>query len=109
MIAIDFASRDRIWVIVITSFIGAVVNITCNFIFIKRFGLIGAGMATGVSNIVMVSLIVGYFVKTTGIPLREVLIPTGEDIISYRDSSLRLLKKVKDTFKRSGEEDGDGS
>lgn len=109
MIAIDFASRDRIWVIVITSFIGAVVNITCNFIFIQRFGLIGAGMATCVSNIVMVSLIVGYFVRNTGIPLREVLVPTREDIVSYRDAAFRLLKKVRGMINRNEKDNGDGS
>ncbi len=103
MLAIDFASRNQIWITVIISFIGAVVNISCNFIFISHLGMIGAGLATSVSNTVMVVLIIIFFIRRTGVSLREILIPTKDDFTSYRNSINRGMHLLKDKFRKSDE------
>ena len=103
MLAIDFASRNQIWIIVLTSFIGAVINIVCNFLFIPRFGMIGAGLAVCVSNTVMVVSIIIFFIRRTDVSLREIMIPTKDDFTSYRNSMNRGMRLLKDKFRKSNE------
>lgn len=60
--------------------IGVIANIIGNLIFIPKYGIYGAGIASIVSYLLSSILFAGYFFKNTDIPFKQMLLITKEDL-----------------------------
>jgi O-antigen/teichoic acid export membrane protein len=81
--------------------IAAVVTIAFDFALIPPFGVIGAAVASviayttyGVASLVMLH-------RVSGIPVRELLVPTHADIAAYRLAARRLFVRLRPNFGRT--------
>lgn len=64
----------------LVSGISLVITITLDLILIPKLNIAGAAIASTVSYTVSALLLIVFFVRETGSPLREVLLPTSEDV-----------------------------
>ena len=64
----------------LVSGVSLVVTITLDIILIPRFNIVGAAIASTISYTLTALLLIVFFVRETGAPLREVLLPTSEDV-----------------------------
>jgi len=62
------------------SFIGVIFTITLDFLLIPRWGIVGASITSSISYSFSALLTLAIFIKTTTIPLHEILIANSEDI-----------------------------
>ncbi|HKR22193.1 MAG TPA: polysaccharide biosynthesis C-terminal domain-containing protein [Pyrinomonadaceae bacterium] len=60
--------------------ISLIVTITLDLILIPRLNIVGAAIASTVSYSVTALLLVFFFSRETGAPLRQILLPTSEDV-----------------------------
>ena len=56
------------------------VTLTLDIILIPRFNIVGAAIASTISYTLTAFLLIVFFVRETGASLREVLLPTSEDV-----------------------------
>jgi O-antigen/teichoic acid export membrane protein len=64
----------------LVSGISLIITITLDLILIPKMNIAGAAIASTVSYTVSALLLIVFFVRETGTPLREVLFPTSEDV-----------------------------
>ncbi|HEU4768218.1 MAG TPA: polysaccharide biosynthesis C-terminal domain-containing protein [Pyrinomonadaceae bacterium] len=64
----------------LVSGISLVITITLDLILIPKLNIVGAAMASTVSYSVTALLLVFFFSRETGAPLRQILLPTSEDL-----------------------------
>lgn len=64
----------------LVSGVSLVVTITLDLLLIPKLNIVGAAIASTVSYSISALLLVVFFMRETGAPLREVLLPTSEDL-----------------------------
>ena len=75
--------------------VALVVTISLDLYLIPRFGILGASLASTASYSVSAILTIILYVRKTGSPLRQILIPTGEDIGFALELAQPVLKRVR--------------
>jgi O-antigen/teichoic acid export membrane protein len=78
----------------LVSCISLVFTITLDLLLIPKFDIIGAAIATTVSYSVSAVLTIYLFVRHTGAPLRDVLLPTGEDFKLLTEIAQPVLRRA---------------
>lgn len=96
-LCIDFAGRNRQMPATISSFVGLAVNIGLSMVWIPSHewygGIVGAGLAYTVASAVMAGMLLIQYLRAWHVPVREVLIITGDDIRSYREKLARWRER----------------
>jgi O-antigen/teichoic acid export membrane protein len=93
VVAGDLRGRDRPGVTSIYAAIAVAVTIALDFALIPPFGVVGAAVASVVSYTVYGLVSLRGLVRATGIPLRELVVPTRADLALYRSLPLRLRQR----------------
>ncbi|HEX6283847.1 MAG TPA: polysaccharide biosynthesis C-terminal domain-containing protein [Pyrinomonadaceae bacterium] len=75
--------------------VALVVTISLDLYLIPRLGILGAALASTASYTVSAILTIMLYVKKTGSPVRQILIPTGEDIGFALELAQPFLKRVR--------------
>jgi O-antigen/teichoic acid export membrane protein len=75
--------------------VALVVTIGLDLYLIPRFGILGASLASTASYSVSAILTIILYVRKTGSPLRQILIPTGEDLGFALELAQPVLKRVR--------------
>jgi O-antigen/teichoic acid export membrane protein len=76
----DFTARSKQRVNTAAGVLALIGNVLLNFYVIPRYGIVGAAFSTAVSYTAACALLIGFFLWESRRSLREVLIPTGEDL-----------------------------
>ena len=64
----------------LVSGVSLIVTITLDVLLIPKLNIVGAAIASAVSYSVSALLLIVFFMRETGTPLREILLPTSEDV-----------------------------
>lgn len=64
----------------LVSGVSLIVTITLDVLLIPKLNIVGAAIASAVSYSVSALLLIVFFMRETGAPLREILLPTAEDV-----------------------------
>jgi O-antigen/teichoic acid export membrane protein len=80
----------NLWV----SGISLVITIALDLILIPKLNIVGASIASTVSYSVSAVMLIMFFVRETGVSLRQVLVPTSEDLNFARQLAQPLLRRV---------------
>jgi stage V sporulation protein B len=91
----DLSGRGRPGLASALAGLAAVVTVVLDFTLIPPFGVIGASIASvfayatlGVSSLVALT-------RISGIPTRELVVPTKEDLLGYRRIVVRFVKRLR--------------
>ncbi len=88
----DFTSRAEQGINTFSGVIALVVNATFNYVLIPRYGIVGAAVATAVSYAAGCVTLVWFFLRESGFPLTQILIPRREDV-DYFGEVLRGVRR----------------
>ncbi len=91
VICVDLSGRNRRFPITVASGLAFIVNTTLNFWWIPRYGILGAAGSSTISYALQSLVVVLLFVKITGVPLRQLVVPQRGDLDVYR----RALRRVR--------------
>jgi O-antigen/teichoic acid export membrane protein len=80
----------NLWV----SGISLVITIALDLILIPKLNIVGASIASTVSYSVSAVMLIVFFTRETGASLRQVLVPTSEDVNFARQLAQPLLRRV---------------
>lgn len=64
----------------LVSSVSLIVTITLDVLLIPKLNIVGAAIASTVSYSISALLLIVFFMRETGAPLREILLPTSEDV-----------------------------
>ena len=67
-------------IVYIAPLIGLIVNLGANFYVIPRYGINGAATTSSVGYAIVLALALGYYLRSTGSRLRELLMPRLADV-----------------------------
>lgn len=95
----DFSSRNRQQVSILAAFIALVVNVGLNCLFIPRYGINGAAVATTIAYTVAAGVLAGCLAREAGMPLRRIVLAEPADLNYY----------VRAFSRRQVAQNGDGS
>ncbi|MFN0095125.1 MAG: polysaccharide biosynthesis C-terminal domain-containing protein [Dehalococcoidia bacterium] len=87
--------RGRPWLAGIISSTSLVVGISLAFVFVPRWGVNGAALATSVSYIVAIGAAAAFFVFENKLPLRTLVRFTAEDLDDYRAFARRITAVLR--------------
>ena len=90
-----FAAKNRLGITILAATFSLVVNLGMNIYMIPRFGIVGAGISTSLSQSVLTGILIWFFRRYEKIRLREILIPNREDFVSYRVAIKKVLRRVR--------------
>jgi O-antigen/teichoic acid export membrane protein len=79
--------------LLVAGFSALVIGLLC-LLLIPAFGASGAALASTVGYALGASLLMVMFVRTTGVPARELLIPTVGDLSAYRRLAQSVLQRA---------------
>ncbi len=74
--------------------VSLVVNIVLNFILIPKYGIEGAALASTISYILAGAILVVMVKIESSIPLRQILFIDKSDLRIYRETIVRIFKKL---------------
>ncbi|MFA6174990.1 MAG: oligosaccharide flippase family protein [Phycisphaerae bacterium] len=78
---------------IISSWIGVVSNVVLNYFFIHSMGIVGAAIATSISNILMALVLVLFFKYESGVPLYQ-FVPQPNDLKIIKNVIIRMFHKI---------------
>jgi O-antigen/teichoic acid export membrane protein len=78
-----------------TTLVSALVNVVLNVMWIPRYGITGAASATAISYAISFGLGLGIFCRLSGQTVWQVLVPTKNDIVLYRDIAKKLWQEAR--------------
>ena len=97
-LGVYFASRREVWKNIVASAAGFSVNIVLNVIMIPRIGIVGAGIATSISNTAWALILAFFFLRQEPVRLRELFLVSRDDV-----SGLWSRIRRGELFKREAE------
>ncbi|GIW43746.1 MAG: polysaccharide biosynthesis protein [Candidatus Binatia bacterium] len=89
----DFTSRNRQLVNVFAGIVALGTNLGLNVVFIPKWGIVGAALATAVAYSLAAGLLLAFFRVESGIRLHEVLLPQRSDIVATWRSALQPFER----------------
>jgi len=90
----DLAARGKPMLNTYAIGVSVVLNIFLNIIFIPRFGISGAAVATAISYTVMFFITLVFYIKISKNKITDILFVKKEDFIFYRDMFLSIKAKL---------------
>ncbi|MBL8152903.1 MAG: flippase [Anaerolineae bacterium] len=84
ILANDIAGRGRPQLNALLATTASAINIAANLILIPRIDLLGSALATSISYSVLALSIMFIFCRMTGIPARDLILPSRADLILWR-------------------------
>ena len=90
----DFTSQGRQAVNIGAGVPALVSNLALNYFLVPSMGIIGAAMATALSYVLACVILLTFYVPWSGIPLRHILIPKGEDFRYFWDVTRHVLDRL---------------
>ena len=75
--------------------VSLVVTIALDFALIPKLNIVGASIASTVSYSVSALMLIVFFIRETGAPLRQLLVPTSEDVGLAMQLAQPLLKRLR--------------
>jgi Na+-driven multidrug efflux pump len=91
----DFTARDRQVINVIAAYIALLGNIGLNVWLIPRLGIRGAAIGTGASYTVAALLLYVFFLRESGLPWHEPLIPKAEDLERWKRLAIEVRQRIR--------------
>lgn len=89
-----FISTNRPKFNAVIAVISMPINLCLNLILIPRLGIIGAAASSSFSYCITGLLVIYLFRRTTGLGLKEILVPGSSEFQDYRRMAVRLLDKI---------------
>jgi O-antigen/teichoic acid export membrane protein len=83
--------KPQAWTV--ASGVNLAVNIPANVILIPRFGAAGAAAASSISYAVAAAVVIVWFVVSTGVGVRDVVMPRAGDFREFGAAALRALRR----------------
>ena len=80
----DFSGRNRRFLPTVAMFIAFLVNLGLNFLWIRRFGIVGAALASTVAYTTQSLIMAIFFWRVTGISPLRLIIPERRDLAMYK-------------------------
>jgi O-antigen/teichoic acid export membrane protein len=80
----NFTSRNRQGINVFSAYLALGGNLLLNFFLIPRYGIVGAAMATACSYSAATLLLLGFFLRESGLSLADVLLVRRTDLAVWR-------------------------
>ena len=80
--------------------VSAAICIATAVVLVPHVGLIGAAIASTIAYIAGQSLGIAYFLRRARISARDTLVPTRDDLRTYADFSLRVIRDCMHFFRR---------
>ena len=75
--------------------VSLIITVTLDLVLIPRLNIVGAAIASTASYSVAAFLLVFFFIRETGVSLREVLLPSSEDLGLAVQLAEPLLKRLR--------------
>lgn len=91
----NFAAKNRLNITILAASFSLIVNLGLNIYMIPRFGIVGAGISTSLSQTVLTGILIVFFRRYEKVRLRELLIPDREDFASYRRIVMKGLRRMR--------------
>ena len=88
-----FTSQNRQRVNITSGVPALATNFLLNLVLIPHMGIVGAAMATAFAYSLACTILMYFYVKETGVRVRELLVPTAEDLRYFRDLGAKGLHK----------------
>ncbi len=76
--------------------VSLIITVALDLVLIPKLNIVGAAIASSVSYAVSASMLVIFFIRETGVPLRQILFPTSEDIGLAMQLVQPLLKRFRE-------------
>ncbi len=95
VLAAVVSGRGRPDYMMYTGIVAAAVTVAMYFVLIPLLGEWGAALASSVSYTFSTALVIGFFRRVTGVPLRHALLPTRAELEDYRDALARLRAHLR--------------
>lgn len=92
VLTVDLSGRNRRFPSTVAMGIAMVVNLTLNFIWIPKHGMLGAAWSSAVSYGVQSFVMILFFLKISGVPFSKLVIPERGDVELYR----RIFDRLRD-------------
>jgi O-antigen/teichoic acid export membrane protein len=90
----DFTSHGRQLVNIAAGLPALILNVILNFVLIPQFGILGAAMSTAISYSLACVVLLIFYLPWSGVPLRDILIPRGDDFRYFWTLAGRALQRV---------------
>jgi O-antigen/teichoic acid export membrane protein len=100
-----FASRRQVYRNIIASGSGLLCNIALNIVLIPRIGIIGAGIATSISNTLWALVLAVFFIRQEQERLRDIFIVRTEDFANYREKLIEGWKRIRELRRPADKQD----
>jgi len=91
IVTVDLSGRNRRFPSTLASGIAFGVNTGLNFWWIPKYGMLGAAWSSTISYAIQSLVVVLFFLRITGVPVRKLVVPERGDIEIYR----RLLRQLR--------------
>jgi len=91
----SFTSRGKQQVNIIVGTVALAGNVGLNIVLIPSLGIVGAALSSMISYSVAATLLIALFVRESGLPLRDVLIPKADDILFFWSLAGRVVDHGK--------------
>ncbi len=91
----NFTSRDRQRINIIAAYLALGGNLALNCVLIPRHGIVGAAVATMISYSLAAVLLLGFFLRESGLSLREVLVVSRSDVAMWGRLASELRAAVR--------------
>jgi O-antigen/teichoic acid export membrane protein len=96
VLAAYIAGKGKPHLNLIVSGVSLIVTIALDFALIPRLNIVGAAIASTASYTLSALMLIFFFMRETGAPLRQILLPTSEDLKLLR-SVVRLRMSSEST------------
>ncbi len=90
----DFTSRAEQRINTLSGLVALAVNVLLNLLLIPKWGIVGAAVAIAFAYAFACALLLGAFLYESRLPLREVLVPTGDDARFFSSVSAQLWHRL---------------
>jgi Na+-driven multidrug efflux pump len=89
-----FTSRARQEINIAAACIAVVLNVALNWVMIPRYGILGAALANGISYGTAAVVLLIAFVRESGVPVAEMLVPRSAEITDMVHTARGMVARL---------------
>ncbi len=94
ILTVDLSGRNRRFPTTAATCVAFLVNLGLNLLWIPRHGMLGAAWSSSIAYTLQSALMIVFFVRITGVPVRKLLVPERGDVELYRRLAGRLRVRL---------------